>query len=114
MTDAEVVATWMEPQPHHPVTLLGAGGAKPKYHWWKAGHDTGGWVLDEMAFGLDGLHVVEERLTDAQRKSYRLQVGITGRLPEDFYWSLLHATPFVKIRALAAVLRPEVEGASNG
>ena len=89
MTDAEVVATWMNSQ-------------QREWHWSPV--DVG---------SLDRFYLIEDRLSDKQRKSYRMQAGVTGKNSEDFYWSLLHASPFVKIRAIAAVLRPEVEGASK-
>jgi hypothetical protein len=90
LSDTEIVIAWMEPG------LLDI--------WMYRGRLT-----------LDALWEVEERLTNNQWLEYRRQIlgypelaMIRDRLEVEEK-RLLHATPFVKIRALAAVLRPLME-----
>ena len=107
LSDAEVLATFMEarcPPGFDPGTVSFGG-------WWYTNgqRKLEPWDIDS----LDRLHIIEERLTDDQWRSYEVWFygvihygGVFMSLPRMF----LHATAEQKITALAAVLRPLVEG----
>ncbi len=120
MTDSEVICTWMDPKP--PIGWLAAEFSLQRSRWWLASSDWDEWA--PMPLTLDALWEVEERLTKDQWQSYCATFAVEniGRdiADEQTYenqviWDRihLHASPFVKIRALAAVLRPLVEGAAK-
>ena len=107
MNDEEIICTFMEPKP--PDTDRGERGTSPG-GWWKLRWSVldqrfRAWPNDDKTDSLDALWEVEERLTDEQWYRY------TGNLPTGRWWSkeLAHATAAHKIKALASVLRPEVE-----
>ena len=106
MTDAEVVAMWMEritKPPHNRDS-----------QWWKSTIviDAGGepvykWIPCKLT--LDALHLVEERLTSGPRSQWEKYLAI---LAEDDprgcnVQRKVHATTEQKIKALATVLRNE-------
>jgi hypothetical protein len=133
MTDQEVICTWMagaKPNTEPPdalerdlfgAPLTVAGG------WWEC-HcvyeegDVPRWYPRDLT--LDALHEVEGRLKDEQWGKYERRFNnkrvINKRCERcgadqlshhrASSRALLHATPEQKIKALAAVLRPIVEG----
>lgn len=99
-TDEEIICTWMEPKPEPPLRL--PTEAETNSRWWKRVYNDilRGWEPHTLT--LDALWEVEERLLMEHRaitlREYRIG------------W---HATPAQKVKALAAVLRPLVEGDRN-
>ena len=119
MTDAELICTFMEP--HAPKDGTGyPSGVLKKFSpegWWRYSMVSCLWKLPTLTVGsplesLGRLHLVEERLTERQWRDYQ-------RLLTEPVWSssnpavdgkaMIHATAEQKIRALAAVLREQVE-----
>lgn len=113
MTDAEIVAGWMEKSPE------AVSVCQPGYYsdagWWC---NNGGWsatcgvtVWLPAALNLDRLHLVEEWLSDEQWYSYIDFVWNIVRANSRFPYErqFLHADAAQKLAALAQVLRPEVE-----
>lgn len=94
MTDAEMICTWMEPKPLE------------SSNWWD-GPDCQ--VLAERwptKLTLDKLHDVENLLTPEQWPVYLAALSPSSDLMcMSTIQALVHSSPFVKIRALAAVLR---------
>jgi hypothetical protein len=108
LSDEEVLATFMETKPN--------GGGRRGSHWWwyRSGLNSGaGWR--PRSLDLDALHEVEARLTDEQWDKYQRGLSVycgselrAGDVRASIR-QMIHALPVQKIRALAAVLRPEVE-----
>lgn len=107
-SDAEVVCGFMEPV----VGFRGMDYPKSLNGWWLAEL---GAKKEPSELTLDRLREVEAKLTDEQWKDYCAAFAVQN-LPQpsegDTFadtvaWDRahLHASPFVKIRALAAVLR---------
>lgn len=99
MTDAEVICAWMEPRP---------GSAAEAYNsrWWNGSPWT---ELRPFNLTLDALREVESRLSEAQWDRYEA-LALKWRYEySSSYRAALHASAEQKIKALAAVLRKEVE-----
>lgn len=117
MTDAEVVASWMEAKPSREETAVSDCGHSPERWWyWHDDYVTGAEILAHCPLTLDQLHEVEKRLSDAQWQHYAVLMfhcccteARTANPIEDLLTknrrALLHATAEQKIRALAGVLR---------
>jgi hypothetical protein len=102
MTDEEIICTWMEPKPK--------GGIGYENRWWTVPNNPG-MRVSPVYLTLNILHKVEARLTDEQAWRYdeALAEGMKSQ-PERgssiFVW---HADAPTRIKALAQVLRPEVD-----
>jgi len=95
MTDEEVICTWMEPKPDGRAKRGASKGL-----WWIRVRGVR-WFPSVLT--LDRLWEVEDRLIHQGRADeYRYSL-----VHRDAYF--FHATAAQKIKALAAVLRPEVE-----
>jgi hypothetical protein len=110
VNDAEIISTWMEPEP--------SGAPRPFWQgWWL--HDGAGWHARPLT--LTDLWDVEERLIqsgvmkDMPLAGFEMNLwsayiyNLTAEVLDDAPISVIHATPEQKIKALAAVLRPIVE-----
>lgn len=107
MTDAEIVATWMEPNPD----LLANLTQSKDGWWWNSFGLTGDPWQPAEPLTLDRLREVEARLDASQCVDYdwrlaMLVVVATKTCPESYPW---HASAEQKLAALAEVLRAEVE-----
>lgn len=127
MTDAEVICEWMEPKPANSDGLtepLDCGWMSSPGGWWVEGPR--GEAIQPRDLALDALWEVEERLIrllkgrwlDLEYREYRAYEGKwdigSAKLPKDtpLRW-IWHADAPTRITALAAVLRPLVEGAAK-
>lgn len=108
MTDEEVICGFMEPRPVCP----------PRRRWFESKSSLAGWwelIRDSnrcqpRPLTLDALYEVESQLTDEQQWDYCEAVRKQADTRQAGTWHYLHATAEQKIKALAAVLRPLVEG----
>ena len=98
MTDEEVLCTFMHPMPKI---------YDPHTDWWKW---RSGATFAPRKLTLDILHEIEERLTEEQWKAYRDEILRDTDMLGLWMVRLIHASAANKVRALAAVLRPVVEG----
>lgn len=121
-TDAETVATFMEPMPDY-IPQPYDGLSRSPNCWWTAKSQKtsrGGfefvWVANEAT--LDMLHEVEARLTDRQWERYCLRLvgcgsnilNLRGTVDYADLKALLHASAADKLTALAAVIREAANG----
>jgi len=119
VTDEEILCEFMESRPEPPKLgqYLPAKLSPVKFWYWKVsllddGKIAGAWhpvlAVQPGIIYLGYLHLIEERLTDGQWQSYYLWLR-DGWEGKEHPRRLLHATAQQKIKALAQVLRPEVE-----
>lgn len=120
MTDEEVIATFMEPKPKP----RGRGGLVKCTAWWKlrkvmTGTGTCGcfmsyevvpvFVVSLPHEFLGLLHEVEARLSEEQWEEYRKGICRHFGRSKQAEIACLHTDALTKVKALAAVLRREVE-----
>jgi hypothetical protein len=110
LTDEEVICTFMDERPSD-----GSGSVvtTPDSPWWSYSYEIKGglfhWTWHPGTLTLERLWQVEERLSLDQAKQYDRLLNASPDYPI-LVW---HCTPKQKITALAAVLRPIVERASQ-
>lgn len=118
MNDAVIVCTWMEPDLPNPSVVY---SAHSPLWWWFAGRrysgdDSSPWAWFTRDLDLDALWEVEERLPDELWQVYLGTLCGWCNPYDGDSWDfsdtrmIAHATPEQKIAALAAILRPLVEG----
>lgn len=103
MTDEEIICTWMEPLPG----FRGINYPKSVAGWWTAPN---GQAKTPTTLDLDALHEVEAQLTEELWEKYEIALWAEITPNERIYdreW--IHATASDKIKALAAILKYEVE-----
>lgn len=125
LTDQEIICTHMEPSPRSATRSRDS-----EHGYWrligsdrKAGH----WIPAPVygAFTLSTLHRVEDSLTSRQRQYYCILIfqwccleAKSANLIEDLLtpnrWGMIHADAAVRTKALATVLREDVEKARRG
>lgn len=118
LTDAEVIATWMEPKPPLSVAELVEARASdptvPYPQWWTPGNH---WEWTPRELTLDRLHLVEGRLGDdlgSWREYLELLLRPVAHSSNAWihFGAMAHADAPTKISAIATILRPEVENAA--
>jgi hypothetical protein len=113
MSDEEVICTFMSPKPELPPYW---STGWPQNRWWLLMQtDAGGMAWHPRLLDLDTLWQVEERLTDEHRWDYKdllveMLCNGASALIDDRTWNVIHADALTRIKALAAILRPIVEG----
>jgi hypothetical protein len=96
MSDEEVIATWMEEKPQTRSSMSPRG-------WWVGAPSMSSWTeLHPTWMNLEALYKVEAKLTRMQQVVYSSHFDIDR-------FTCLHADAPTKIKALATVLRAEVE-----
>lgn len=103
MLDVETICAWMEEKPPmSPGRYRETHDRMPT--WWTDHQQIGGawWPVD---LTLDRLHEAEKRLTNDQWQMYRDEILRGEDMLGLWMVRLIHASPFVKVRALAAVIR---------
>lgn len=104
LSDAEVLATFMEPRPGKEYWEYDWDHTSEPC-WWSVGR-TGQWVPRDIT--LNECREIEARLADRQWREYiDAIVPVSGNIYDDCT-AFLHADASTKIEALARVLRPLV------
>jgi hypothetical protein len=114
MTDVEVICAWMEPDAPENGGTPNVDNLK-KYSpkgWWRYWSLSCNWkrpilISCERLLLLGFLHEVEEKLSEDQWEAYAYRMMDPAGIQHTRF--LLHATAEQKIKALAEVLRSEVE-----
>lgn len=106
LSDAEIIAQWMEPKPaeYNAATIM-MGKVSPI--WWVTDGRT--WKLHPRTLTLDALWEVESKLKAHDPAKWNDYITDTIRTVGILADDLIHADAGQKIAALGRVLRPAVE-----